>query len=126
MLGTYALSAGYYDAYYGQAQKVRTLVIRDFDEAFSRFDVLVGPTSATVAFPIGEKANDPLAMYLCDLFTIPADLSGMPAVSIPCGLSEGLPVGFQIMGPLLGEAMVLRVARAVEESVGFDARPSLP
>jgi aspartyl-tRNA(Asn)/glutamyl-tRNA(Gln) amidotransferase subunit A len=125
MLGTYALSAGYYDAYYGQAQKVRTLVIRDFDAAFSRFDVLVGPTSATVAFPIGEKANDPLAMYLCDLFTIPADLSGMPAVSIPCGLSEGLPVGFQIMGPLLGEAMVLRVAKAAEDAVGFDARPPL-
>jgi aspartyl-tRNA(Asn)/glutamyl-tRNA(Gln) amidotransferase subunit A len=126
MLGTYALSAGYYDAYYGQAQKVRTLVIRDFDAAFSRFDVLVGPTSATVAFPIGEKANDPLAMYLCDLFTIPADLSGMPAVSIPCGLSEGLPVGFQIMGPLLGEGTVLRVAKAAEDAVGFDAGPPLP
>ena len=125
MLGTYALSAGYYDAFYGQAQKVRTLVIRDFDEAFGRFDVIVGPTSPTVAFPIGEKANDPLAMYLCDLFTIPADLSGMPAISVPCGLSEGLPVGFQIIGPLLGESVVFQVAAALEDAVGFSARPPI-
>jgi aspartyl-tRNA(Asn)/glutamyl-tRNA(Gln) amidotransferase subunit A len=125
MLGTYALSAGYYDAFYGQAQKVRTLVIRDFDEAFGRFDVIVGPTSPTVAFPIGEKANDPLAMYLCDLFTIPADLSGMPAISVPCGLSEGLPVGFQIIGPLLGESIVFQVAAALEQAVGYSARPPI-
>jgi aspartyl-tRNA(Asn)/glutamyl-tRNA(Gln) amidotransferase subunit A len=125
MLGTYALSAGYYDAFYGQAQRVRTLVIRDFEGAFSRLDAIVGPTSPTVAFPIGEKASDPLAMYLCDLFTIPADLSGMPAISVPCGLAEGLPVGFQIIGPLLGEAAVFRVAAAVEQAVGFSARPAL-
>jgi aspartyl-tRNA(Asn)/glutamyl-tRNA(Gln) amidotransferase subunit A len=125
MLGTFALSAVYYDAYYGQAQRVRTLVIRDYEEAFTRFDVLVSPTSSTTAFPLGSKASDPLAMYLVDVFTIPSDLSGTPAISIPCGLSDGLPVGFQIMGPLLGEATVLRVARAVEEAVGFDARPSL-
>ena len=100
-------------------------MIRDFEQAFALFDAIVGPTSPTVAFPIGEKASDPLAMYLCDLFTIPADLSGMPAISVPCGLSEGLPVGFQIMGPLLGEAAVFRVAAAVEGAVGFDARPPL-
>jgi aspartyl-tRNA(Asn)/glutamyl-tRNA(Gln) amidotransferase subunit A len=125
MLGTFALSAGYYDAYYGQAQKVRTLVIRDYEAAFERFDVLVAPTSSTTAFPLGEKASDPLAMYLVDIFTIPSDLSGTPAISIPCGLADGLPVGFQVMGPLLGEAMVFRVARAVEQAVAFDARPQM-
>jgi aspartyl-tRNA(Asn)/glutamyl-tRNA(Gln) amidotransferase subunit A len=104
MLGTYALSAGYYDAYYGQAQKVRTLVIRDFDRAFERFDLLVGPTSPTTAFRLGEKTEDPLAMYLSDVFTIPSNLSGMPAISIPCGLGpDGLPVGLQLMGRLLDE-----------------------
>jgi len=126
MLGTYALSAGYYDAYYGQAQKVRTLVIRDYDEAFERFDLLVGPTSPTTAFALGEKTGDPLAMYLSDVFTIPSDLSGTPAISIPCGLSrEGLPIGFQIMGPLRGESTVLRAAYALEQEIGFAARPAL-
>ena len=126
MLGTYALSAGYYDAYYGQAQKVRTLVIRDYDEAFERFDVLVGPTSPTTAFRLGEKTGDPLAMYLSDVFTIPSDLSGTPAISIPCGIaSDGLPVGFQIMGPLRDEATVLRAAYALEQDLGFEARPPL-
>jgi len=126
MLGTYSLSAGYYDAYYGQAQKVRTLVIRDFEEAFSRFDVLVGPTSPTVAFRIGERTEDPLAMYLSDIFTIPSDLSGTPAISIPCGLSEdGLPVGFQIMGRLMDEHTVLRVAYALEQDIAFSARPPI-
>ena len=86
MLGTYALSAGYYDAYYGQAQKVRTLIIRDYERAFGDFDVLVSPTSPTTAFRIGEKADDPLAMYLSDMFTIPANLAGVPAISVPCGL----------------------------------------
>src|SRR5262245_62941535 len=97
MLGTYALSAGYYEAYYGQAQKVRTLVIRDYDAAFERFDVLVSPTSPTTAFAIGEKADDPMAMYLNDIFTIPANLAGVPAISVPSGLDDGgLPVGIQI------------------------------
>jgi aspartyl-tRNA(Asn)/glutamyl-tRNA(Gln) amidotransferase subunit A len=126
MLGTYALSAGYYEAYYGQAQKVRTLVIRDYDEAFERFDLLVGPTSPTTAFRLGEKTGDPLAMYLSDVFTIPSDLSGTPAISIPCGLAgDGLPVGFQIMGPLRDEATVLRAAYALEQDLAFTARPPL-
>ena len=126
MLGTYALSAGYYEAYYGQAQKVRTLVIRDYDEAFERFDLLVGPTSPTTAFRLGEKTGDPLAMYLSDVFTIPSDLSGTPAISIPCGVAaDGLPVGFQIMGPLRDEATVLRAAYALEQDLGFRARPPL-
>jgi aspartyl-tRNA(Asn)/glutamyl-tRNA(Gln) amidotransferase subunit A len=126
MLGTYSLSAGYYDAYYGQAQKVRTLVARDFDRAFSTFDLLVGPTSPTTAFRLGEKTADPLAMYLSDVFTIPADLSGTPAISIPCGLApDGLPVGFQIMGKLLDEANVLRAAHALEQDLAFSARPRI-
>ncbi len=126
MLGTYSLSAGYYDAYYGQAQKVRTLVIRDYEEAFARFDVLVSPTSPTTAFRLGEKTADPLAMYLCDVFTIPSDLSGTPAISIPCGLGEdGLPIGFQIMGRLTDERTVLRAAYALEQDLGFSSRPAL-
>jgi aspartyl-tRNA(Asn)/glutamyl-tRNA(Gln) amidotransferase subunit A len=123
MLGTYSLSAGYYDAYYGQAQKVRTLVIRDYEKAFERFDLLVSPTSPTVAFRLGERTENPLAMYLSDVFTIPSDLSGTPAISIPCGLSEGLPVGFQIMGRLEDERGVLRAAYALEQELGFVARP---
>jgi aspartyl-tRNA(Asn)/glutamyl-tRNA(Gln) amidotransferase subunit A len=126
MLGTYSLSAGYYDAYYAQAQKVRTLVIRDYEEAFSRFDLLVSPTSPTTAFRLGEKTENPLAMYLSDIFTIPSDLSGTPAISIPCGLGDdGLPVGFQLMGRLRDEATVFRAAWALEQELGFDARPSL-
>ena len=126
MLGTYSLSAGYYDAYYGQAQKVRTLVARDYAKAFERFDLLVGPTSPTTAFRLGEKTADPLAMYLSDVFTIPSDLSGTPAISIPCGLApDGLPVGFQIMGNLMDEATVLRAAFALEQDLAFDARPKL-
>ena len=126
MLGTYALSAGYYEAYYGQAQKVRTLVIRDYEEAFARFDLLVGPTSPTTAFRLGEKTGDPLAMYLSDVFTIPSDLSGTPAISIPCGLGpDGLPVGFQIMGKLMDEATVLRAAHTLERDLAFAARPPL-
>jgi aspartyl-tRNA(Asn)/glutamyl-tRNA(Gln) amidotransferase subunit A len=126
MLGTYSLSAGYYDAYYGQAQKVRTLVIRDYQDAFQRFDLLVSPTSPTTAFRLGEKTDNPLAMYLSDIFTIPSDLSGTPAISIPCGLADdGLPVGFQIMGRLRDEATVLRAAYALEQDLGFSARPPL-
>jgi len=126
MLGTYSLSAGYYEAYYGQAQKVRTLVIGDFDRAFERFDLLAGPTSPTTAFRLGERTEDPLAMYLSDVFTIPSNLSGMPAISIPCGLApDGLPVGFQLMGKFLDEATVLRAAYALEQDLGFAARPPL-
>ena len=113
MLGTYALSAGYYDAFYGQAQKVRTLIIREHREALEQFDVLVTPTSPTVAFPIGERAADPLAMYASDLLTIPSCLAGLPGLSIPCGLSDGLPVGLQLIGPQFGENTLFRVgARA--------------
>ncbi len=126
MLGTYALSAGYYEAYYGQAQKVRTLIIRDYERAFESFDVLVSPTSPTTAFRIGEKADDPLAMYLSDVFTIPANLAGVPAVSIPSGLDgSGLPVGLQVTAPVLGEGVVLRVAGALERELAFDAVPAL-
>jgi aspartyl-tRNA(Asn)/glutamyl-tRNA(Gln) amidotransferase subunit A len=126
MLGTYALSAGYYEAYYGQAQKVRTLVIQDYDAAFERFDVLVSPTSPTTAFRIGEKANDPMAMYLNDIFTIPANLAGVPAISIPCGLDDaGLPIGIQLTAPALDEPTVLRVAHALESDLALDLRPPL-
>jgi aspartyl-tRNA(Asn)/glutamyl-tRNA(Gln) amidotransferase subunit A len=126
MLGTYALSAGYYEAYYGQAQKVRTLIIRDYGAAFANYDVLVSPTSPTTAFPIGAKVDDPLAMYLNDVFTIPANLSGMPAISIPSGLdARGLPVGLQLTAPVLEESRLLRAAHALEQAIGFDARPPL-
>jgi aspartyl-tRNA(Asn)/glutamyl-tRNA(Gln) amidotransferase subunit A len=126
MLGTYALSAGYYEAYYGQAQKVRTLIIRDYEAAFEAFDVLVSPTSPTTAFPIGAKIDDPLAMYLNDVFTIPANLSGVPAISIPSGVDAGgLPVGLQLTAPVLAEPTLLRVANALEAALGFDARPEL-
>jgi aspartyl-tRNA(Asn)/glutamyl-tRNA(Gln) amidotransferase subunit A len=114
MLGTYALSSGYYDAYYGQAQKVRTLISRDFAAAFEQADVLVSPTAPTVPFRIGEKVDDPLAMYLNDLATIPTNLAGTAAMSVPSGLSEGLPVGLQLMAPALGEAGMYRVAAAFE------------
>jgi aspartyl-tRNA(Asn)/glutamyl-tRNA(Gln) amidotransferase subunit A len=126
MLGTYALSAGYYEAYYGQAQKVRTLIIRDYAAAFEDYDVLVSPTSPTTAFRIGERVDDPLAMYLSDVFTIPANLAGVPAISIPIGLDErGLPVGLQITAPILGERMLLRVAHALERELAFDAGPPI-
>jgi aspartyl-tRNA(Asn)/glutamyl-tRNA(Gln) amidotransferase subunit A len=121
MLGTYALSSGYYDAYYLKAQKVRTLIKRDFDEAFAGCDAIVCPTSPTVAFGIGDKADDPLAMYLCDVFTLGADLAGVPAISIPCARSDGLPVGFHIVGPAFREDVVLRVARAYEQESGMRA-----
>jgi aspartyl-tRNA(Asn)/glutamyl-tRNA(Gln) amidotransferase subunit A len=126
MLGTYALSAGYYEAYYGQAQKVRTLVIRDYERAFESFDVLVSPTSPTTAFPIGAKVDDPMAMYLNDIFTIPANLAGTPAISVPCGLnSAGLPVGIQLAAPVLGEQALLRAAAALEGELALDLRPPL-
>ena len=116
MLGTYALSAGYYDAYYGQAQKVRTLIIRDFATAFDQVDVLVSPTTPTTAFRIGERVDDPLAMYLSDLCTIPSNLAGNAALSVPAGLSDddGLPVGLQVMAPALADDRAYRVAAAYE------------
>jgi aspartyl-tRNA(Asn)/glutamyl-tRNA(Gln) amidotransferase subunit A len=123
MLGTYALSAGYYDAFYGQAQKVRTLIGDEHREALSRFDVLASPTSPTVAFRIGERAADPLAMYASDLLTIPSCLAGLPGLSIPCGLSEGLPVGLQLIGPQFGENALFRVGHALEQAIGFDTVP---
>ncbi len=123
MLGTYALSAGYYDAYYGQAQKVRTLIRREHDAAFERFDVLACPTSPTVAFRIGEKAQDPLAMYAADLLTIPSCIAGLPGLNIPCGLSEGLPVGLQLVGPQFSENTLFRTGYALERALGFDTVP---
>jgi aspartyl-tRNA(Asn)/glutamyl-tRNA(Gln) amidotransferase subunit A len=128
MLGTYALSAGYYDAFYGRAQRVRTKIAEDFRAAFERVDFIVTPTSATVAFELGEKASDPWSMYLSDYFTVPMSLAGIPAISIPCGLSaesdgEGaadLPVGFQIAGPAFSENGLLNVAYALEQALGFD------
>jgi aspartyl-tRNA(Asn)/glutamyl-tRNA(Gln) amidotransferase subunit A len=117
MLGTYALSAGYYDAYYLKAQKVRTLLTGDFDEAFKKVDVIVTPTSPTAAFKLGEKVNDPLAMYLADIYTVTADLAGIPGISIPCGEThEKLPIGLQILGEHFDEATILRVAHAFERA----------
>jgi aspartyl-tRNA(Asn)/glutamyl-tRNA(Gln) amidotransferase subunit A len=117
MLGTYALSAGYYDAYYLKAQKVRTLLTGDFDEAFKKVDVIVTPTSPTAAFKLGEKVNDPLAMYLADIYTVTADLAGIPGISIPCGETrEKLPIGLQILGKHFDEATILRVAHAFEKA----------
>jgi len=123
MLGTYALSAGYYDAYYGQAQKVRTLIAREHAAAFERFDVLVSPTSPTVAFELGAKSADPLAMYLSDLLTIPSCMAGLPGLNVPCGLSDGLPVGLQLIGPQLSENTLFRTGHALERALGFDPVP---
>ncbi len=123
MLGTYALSAGYYDAYYGQAQKVRTVIAQEHAAAFRDFDVLVSPTSPTVAFKLGEKAENPLAMYLSDVLTIPSNMAGLPGLSIPCGLSDGLPVGFQLIGPQFAENTLFRVGHALEQAIGFDYVP---
>ena len=117
MLGTYALSAGYYDAYYLKAQKVRTLIKQDFEAAFSKVDVLISPTSPTTAFKAGEKTTDPLSMYLLDLMTIPVNLAGLPAISVPCGFDkQGLPIGMQLIGNVLEEAKLLQVAHAYEQS----------
>jgi len=116
MLGTYALSSGYYDAYYLKAQKVRTLIKRDFDEAFKTCDAIVSATSPTVAFPLGAKTQNPLSMYLCDVLTLGGNLAGLPGISVPCGTSEGLPVGLQVLAPQWGENVALRVARAYEEA----------
>lgn len=122
MIGTYALSSGYFDAYYLKAQKVRTLIKSDFDKVYEKFDAILSPTSPTVAFKIGERVADPLAMYLSDVCTIPANMAGIPGISIPCGFSNGLPVGLQILGPALGEEKVLRVAYAYEQATDWHKR----
>jgi aspartyl-tRNA(Asn)/glutamyl-tRNA(Gln) amidotransferase subunit A len=127
MLGTYTLSAGYYDAHYLKAAQVRTLIRRDFDQAFERCDLLVGPVSPTVAFRLGEKTEDPVAMYLSDVCTIPVNLGGLPAMSVPCGFSsDGLPIGLQLVGPPLGEETMLRAAHAFEQSTDFHRRCAIP
>jgi aspartyl-tRNA(Asn)/glutamyl-tRNA(Gln) amidotransferase subunit A len=123
LVGTYALSAGYYDAYYGQAQKVRTVIKREHDAAFERFDALLSPTSPTVAFPLGSRTENPLAMYLSDLLTIPSCVAGLPGLNVPCGLSEGLPVGLQLIGRQFGENTLFRIGHALEKAVGFDSVP---
>ncbi len=123
MLGTYALSSGYYDAYYASAQKVRTVIKREHDTVFERFDVLLSPTCATTAFPIGAKAEDPLAMYLTDVLTIPSNMAGLPSMSIPCGLADGLPVGLQLIGQQFAENTLFRAAHALEQAIGFDPVP---
>jgi aspartyl-tRNA(Asn)/glutamyl-tRNA(Gln) amidotransferase subunit A len=122
MLGTYVLSSGYYDAYYLKAQKVRTLLKQDFDRAFETVDAVVTPTSPTPAFRFGDKVDDPLAMYLSDIFTVTLNLAGLPGMSIPCGLTgDRLPIGLQIVGRRFDEEMVLRVAAALEGEIGFRA-----
>jgi aspartyl-tRNA(Asn)/glutamyl-tRNA(Gln) amidotransferase subunit A len=123
MLGTYALSSGYYDAYYRKAQKVRTVIAEEFERVFHQVDALVCPTSPTVAFLQGAR-EDPLAMYLCDVLTIPVNLAGLPGISVPCGYSDGLPVGLQVIGPRFADARVLRVAQAYEQAAGFTAQRS--
>src|SRR5215210_3874159 len=123
MLGTYALSAGYYEAYYGQAQKVRSVISDEHEAAFEQFDVLVSPTSPTVAFELGARTANPLAMYAADLLTIPSNMAGLPGLSIPCGLSEGLPVGFQLIGRQFSENLLFRAGHALEQALAFDVVP---
>ncbi len=120
MLGTYALSSGYYDAYYGRAQRVRTKIAEDFHSAFDQVDLIVTPTSPTVAFGLGERTDDPLAMYMSDFCTVPMPLAGIPAISIPGGLADGLPVGLQLAGPAFSENRILDAAHALEQAIGFD------
>jgi len=123
MLGTYALSAGYYEAYYGQAQKVRTIIRQEFAAALDQFDLLVSPTSPTVAFPLGARTDNPLAMYLSDVLAIPPNMAGLPGLSIPCGLSEGLPVGLQLIGRQFSENLLFRAGHALERALEFDFVP---
>jgi aspartyl-tRNA(Asn)/glutamyl-tRNA(Gln) amidotransferase subunit A len=126
LLGTYALSAGYYDAFYGQAQRVRTLVRREFAAAYEQVDALISPTTPSTAFAVGEKSSDPIAMYYSDLCTIPSNLAGDPAISVPIGLDDqDLPIGFQIMAPALGEEVMYQVAAEVERLADFTQRPYL-
>lgn len=125
LLGTYALSAGYYDAFYGQAQRVRSAIREDLARAYKHVDALVSPTSPTVAFPAGARTADPLAMYLSDICTIPSNLAGHPAISVPIGLDgDGLPIGFQVMAPALGEEIMYRIAAEVERQAAFVIAPS--
>ena len=119
MLGTYALSAGYFDAYYLKAQKVRTLLRRDFETAFSQVDVIVAPTTPDVAFKIAQKVDDPLQMYLTDVFTVVANLAGICGISLPCGFADGMPIGLQILGPPLGERAILNAAYAYEQATDW-------
>jgi len=119
MLGTYALSAGYYDAYYLKAQKVRTLIRREFDRAFEKYDALVTPTAPTVPFKIGEKTQDPVQMYLSDVFTIPINIAGVPAITIPAGFADGLPIGLQIIGKPFAEEKILKVAHAYQQATAW-------
>jgi aspartyl-tRNA(Asn)/glutamyl-tRNA(Gln) amidotransferase subunit A len=123
MIGTYALSSGYYDAYYGKAQRVRTMIRREHADVFEKFDLIVSPTSPTVAFKLGEKAGNPLAMYLNDVLTIPSCMAGLPGMNIPAGLSEGLPVGLQLIGPQFSENTLFRAGHALEQAIGFDIVP---
>ena len=126
MLGTYALSAGYYDAYYLKALKVRTLIKQDFDRAFEEFDIILSPVSPTTAFKFGEKVDDPIQMYLSDIFTISVNLAGIPGISIPCGLVNGLPVGLQLMGKPFSEGTLFKAAHAFEQAAEHHrAKPNL-
>ena len=126
MLGTYALSAGYYDAYYLKAQQARTLIQQDFARVFQEVDALVAPVSPTVAFRLGEKTSDPVQMYLSDVCTLPPNIAGLPCMSVPCGFDQGLPVGLQIIGPHLSEETLLRVAHAYQQATDWHmARPEL-
>ncbi|MFN8224713.1 MAG: Asp-tRNA(Asn)/Glu-tRNA(Gln) amidotransferase subunit GatA [Gaiellales bacterium] len=124
MLGTYALSAGYYDAFYGQAQRLRTLIVREHRDALRAVDAIITPTSPTVAFPLGDKAADPLAMYACDLLTIPSCLAGLPGLNVPSGLSDGLPVGLQLIGAQFGENTLFRIGHALEQTISFTPVPT--
>ena len=127
MLGTYALSSGYYDAYYGKAQQVRRLIKDEFDKEFKNFDILISPVSPSVAFGVGEKTEDPLTMYLTDIATIPVNLAGLPGISVPCGFGKGnMPIGLQLVGAPLGDATILRAAHAYEQATEWHkARPAL-
>jgi aspartyl-tRNA(Asn)/glutamyl-tRNA(Gln) amidotransferase subunit A len=127
MLGTYALSSGYYDAYYRKAQQVRTLILSDFTAAFREVDLLAGPTAPTAAFRIGEKSDDPLQMYLSDIFTISVNLAGVPGLSLPCGFTAaGLPIGLQLIGPAFGEEALLRAGHAYQLATDWhERRPPL-
>jgi aspartyl-tRNA(Asn)/glutamyl-tRNA(Gln) amidotransferase subunit A len=126
MIGTYVLSAGYYDAYYLRAQRVRALIARDFTQAFDKVDVILTPTAPSAAFGIDEKSDDPIAMYLNDVFTVPVNLAGLPGISVPAGLSaEGLPLGLQLIAKAFDEETLFRVAQVIEQAAGFKARPAM-
>jgi aspartyl-tRNA(Asn)/glutamyl-tRNA(Gln) amidotransferase subunit A len=123
ILGTFALASGYYDAYYRRAQQVRTLIVRDFATAFESVDLIASPTSPTVAFKLGERTADPMSMYLADICTVPVSLAGLPSISIPCGLSEGMPVGLQLVGPAFSENRLFAASHALEQAIGFNPTP---